>query len=381
MVSGEMCRMLRFFGIERVVMLIDDLLVAGASAQRVAESLYVARSMFAALGLEVADDKFEGPSTSLEFVGIVIDDARELMIGADRLWLAAEWIADVVGAGACSHSALATWLGRISWYAIILVGCRTFMRRMWNLLNTEPFGFAGSMVITDGFRADAAFFLLRTGVAAAPLGGISRVAASTWMGSRIWLAVDAPDLVWVKSDAAGSGRWCFLCDRADGSGSLVFGQLAGSDLGELDDDGNNHGRVPFFELAAVLEACCAFSFEWAGRTVSFGIDSTPMFNALNTMTSSNARVMRLLRAIVVLQYMYRFSVVAAHVTRDCNGAADWGTRCDPGVVQDFHPFLEAEGSDAKECAATVLPFRSSSPLQNVGTFLLRLGPRSPAGSR
>ena len=85
-------------------------------------------------------------------------------------------------------------------------------------------------------------------------------------------------------------------------------------------------HVPYFELAAVYEAVMRHRSEWDGAVVRFGVDSSPVVNALNTATSRDPHLMRLLRAISDASIDFRFDVVAVHVTRTHNLLADQGTR-------------------------------------------------------
>ena len=107
--------------------------------------------------------------------------------------------------------------------------------------------------------------------------------------------------------------------------------------------------------------------------VRFGVDSSPVVNALNTLSSRDPRMMPMLRAIADASIEHSFMPVSVHVTRGKNLLADAGTR--HATVQDFLPFLAAEGFSAKACSDTAARFQSDSALSNGQTLSLSLGPR------
>ena len=169
-------------------------------------------------------------------------------------------------------------------------------------------------------------------------------------------------MITVKSDASGSGRWCFFVVHGDGEADLVWGRLSG-------DDAAVH--VPYYELAAVYECVAQFGHTWSGRRVRFGVDSAPVMYALNNGTSRDVHMMRLLREIEVAGLRHAFEHYAVHTTRTMNQLTDQGTR--HTIAQDFASYLPAEGFDRTAAKGTAAPSQCSSLLTNDGRTLLRLG--------
>ena len=184
------------------------------------------------------------------------------------------------------------------------------------------------------------------------------------------LGTGLPRLISIKSDAAGDGRWCYVYDKPSDDGLIVWGRLAGAD---------RRVHVPYFEMAAVYEAVMRHRSEWDGAVVRFGVDSSPVVNALNTATSRDPHLMRLLRAISDASIDFRFDVVAVHVTRTHNLLADQGTR--HATTQDLAPYLAPEGFSAAEFAATAATFPPCSRLSNGPISWLPLGRRARWRSR
>ena len=119
--------------------------------------------------------------------------------------------------------------------------------------------------------------------------------------------------------------------------------------------------------------------DWVGAMVRFGVDSSPVVNALNTATSRDPHLLRLLRAISDASINFGFDVVAVHVTRAHNLLADQGTR--HATLQDLRPYLAPEGFSAEACEATASSFPPASQLSNGPISWLRLGPRARSRSR
>ena len=252
------------------------------------------------------------------------------------------------------------------------------------------------------------------------------------------LGAGLPRLITVKSDAAGDGRWCYVYDHGDGAqrqASTVHriaaparsrpdaaadaspaalaalaamaaardaraavrrcraghpvarGAVAGGSGGETDgiivwgrlDGADRQVHVPYFELAAVYECVMRHGSDWVGAMVRFGVDSSPVVNALNTATSRDPHLLRLLRAISDASINFGFDVVAVHVTRAHNLLADQGTR--HATPQDLRPYLAPEGFSAEACEATASSFPPASQLSNGPISWLRLGPRARSRSR
>ena len=349
-----MCRILRALGVTRVSMLIDDLLIAAETEEECQRCLEIAIQLFTALGFETNMDKCHAPVRALDYVGIVIADSGELRIEQSRLERYGAHLQSALFSGQLKREDLATLLGKLSWAALILRGARAHMRRMWDLLAAHPEGFEGNIPLTAGFCADAGWW-------------ITHIRGRQLAGSLIWLYGTRHDVVTIKTDGSGSSRWCFVSPTADGTHHLVHGRNRGRDA-EI--------HVPFIELSAVHECCCAHAREWSGRLVRFGIDAASMADVLNTHTSSDPDLMRLIRFIAALQTDFRFDIVGVHVTRSANRLADEGTHVG-NHPQDYLPYLDEEGFSATEFEGISRPYPIDSPLLSTAVYELRLGRRRP----
>ena len=114
---------------------LDDYLnVCADSLSLATQQLDIILSFFRYLGIPLAEEKTEGLSQVLAFLGILLDTVRcEARLPPDKL-------ADLLGIlRQCSSrnsntkNGLASLLGRLSFAARVVVPGRTIMRRLWDL--------------------------------------------------------------------------------------------------------------------------------------------------------------------------------------------------------------------------------------------------------
>ena len=122
-------------GIRYLLHYLDDFLflVAPNSSQG-SDTLTTALETLNLLGIPVAADKTEGPTTSLVFLGILIDTNRsELRLPSDKLanliTLTQAWM----GKKACTKKELESQVGHLSHAATVIPQGRTFLRSLFSL--------------------------------------------------------------------------------------------------------------------------------------------------------------------------------------------------------------------------------------------------------
>ena len=336
--------------------MIDDMFIVETSHERCTAAMDTAEAIFAALGLTSAHEKREGPNEEQEFVGALITP-DEAFISQERISEAADFLSATLVSQSVHFDEMRAWMGRLSWYSLIIRGARARMRHMWDWLNehTRIHGEQGTMIPSIHAASGMRWWI-----------GLQH---RRHVGSRLLLQGCRIHTQIVKSDGSGSARWCCIT----GSRRNVFacfGQLTGSDA-------LVQCQVPFFELAAVYEACIQFAQFWTGRLVVFGVDSWPIMNAIDSGSSADPDLMRLLRGITSLQERFRFDVVSVHCIRDRNQLSDCGTRRDiTNAAQAFRPFLQSEGIIPDKDADSPQAYHNDSMLNNAFKFCMRLGHRS-----
>ena len=345
LLSGEICRFLRMFGVERVTFLTDDFFIVGTSEADCMRQVRIALQIFVALGLESAPEKNED-GRLLDFLGVAVDDRGELRPSWPRLDRLCKELERLVARDAAHREDLRSLAGSMTWQVLFLRGAAAFTRSLWDLVN---WGGAGDMVpISAAARADAQWWL-------------AGVRARALSGSRMLLHGVALRPLLVKSDGSGSGRWCFWTLRDCGLGFIHWGTLPPA----------SNVHVPYVELFAIFVCHMMYGASWSGRVISFGCDSGCVCDAINKGTSPEPSLLLLLRYISAMKSLYRYDDVAQHCCRELNELADCGTR--HACMQDFRPFLGHEGFDESVCAATPQLCRWHSPLSSAATYAAPLG--------
>jgi hypothetical protein len=194
---------------------------------------------------------------------------------------------------------------------------------------------------------------------------VERAVAVPRIGVRASRVPGFGRMVDVKSDAAGDARLCYHISKDASGGLLVYTELVGADASI---------HVPFYELAAVYLCTMMHCAEWRGEVVRFGVDSAPVVSMLNTGSSRDPDLMRLLRDMADMTFVHDFDWIAVHVTRSRNALADQGTR--HVLPQDFNGYLGAEGYATLASEATPVTCHGGSSQLQCGAILgLPLGPR------
>ena len=152
-------------------------------------------------------------------------------------------------------------------------------------------------------------------------------------------------------------------------------EVAAEDLPASTGDGTLEGFYGGFTSSGYGYLVPYRNGAWHGKVVRFGVDSAPVVAMINTGTSQDGDLMRLLRQMADCTFLHDFSYMAVHVTRSRNTLADQGTRF--ATPQDFNAYLGAEGYSRLDAGATPLTCpEGHSQLQCDGISRLRLGPRS-----
>ena len=139
-------------GVQFVIHYLDDFLVLGAPDTNECETaVQKLLDVFSRLGLPVATDKLEGPTTRLVFLGFELDTvAWEIRLPRQKLEDLKELIRQWVGRRTCSRKELESLVGKLGHAAQVVPPGKTFMRRLFEL--KAAMGQARGL--NNGFRSD-----------------------------------------------------------------------------------------------------------------------------------------------------------------------------------------------------------------------------------
>ena len=131
---------------------LNDFFVVGEpSSEQCAHHLHTLISLFNALGVPLAEDKMEGPSTIQEYLGILLHSSLlETCLPPVKLQDIHSSLAQWSG---CQHSSKRELLSLIGFAAQVVPTGRTFLRRMINLSTTAA-NLHDTITLSDDFRWD-----------------------------------------------------------------------------------------------------------------------------------------------------------------------------------------------------------------------------------
>ena len=296
---------LRQEGVQVVMHYLDDFLVVGASGskeckQAVNTVTFVLR-VFAFLGLPVAEDKLEGPTTLLSFLGLEIDTvALELRLPADKLRDLQALIRSWCSRRAASKRELESLIGSLN-HACSVVRCgKTFLRRMFELLAVAHKS-QHYLRLNVSFKSDLRWwdsFLT-------PLNGASLRRRLGHLGVNFSFASDAAGAI--GCGAIWSPYWF----------QFKWSESFRSSLLPLKED-----SILFQELLPIVFACAVWGSSWQRSSVRVFCDNEGAVSVVNSGYSKVARIMHLLRSLFFIRARFDIHLEAVHIPGAQNILAD-----------------------------------------------------------
>lgn len=280
-------------GIEFHIHYLDDFLLLGApDSPQAAEALSTIVRIFRMLGIPIASQKTEGPTTALGFLGILIDTrVFELRIPAEKLQRLKQLLQRWSRRTSCTRKDLESLLGHLSHAATVVTQGRTFLRQLFHLLSLE--------------RAPHHHIRLNAGARADLLWWTTFL--QDWNGTSFFHTA-APSIE-VVSDASGS-YGCGAFSSAHGWFQLKW-----------PEDWNPLG-IAAKELVPVVIAAALWGHHWKRTCVCFRSDNMAVVDVLRSRTSRDRLLMHLLRCLVFYAAYFGFQFIAKHIPGVLNTAAD-----------------------------------------------------------
>ena len=288
-----MAWVLHCYGVENQLHYLDDFLFMSApGAQSRVCVLDRVLQIFHTMGIPVAADKTDGPSTQLVFLGILIDTHTfKLRLPAEKLSHLQLLLQSWLGKRSCTRRELESLLGFLSHAGTVITQGCPFLRDLFSLLSLDR---ASHHYIrpNQGARADLLWW---------------KMFLQDWNGSSFF-PVPTPSIE-VISDASGT----YGC----GGFALAHGWF------QLEWPEEWHAvHITVKELVPVVIAAAVWGHRWRRNHICFRSDSMAVVNLLRKRTSKHNLLMHLLRCLVFYAAFFRFQFTALHVPGILNTAAD-----------------------------------------------------------
>ena len=271
---------------------LDDFFVAGVpDSQHCTHHLNTLTSLCTVLGIPLAEDKREGPTTCLEYLGILLDSASlEARLPPNRLKDIHQALGAWANSSSCSKRELLSLIGTLSFAAKVVPASRTFLRRMIDL--SSSIGPLDEVItLSQPFRLDLQWW---------------QEFATPWNGRSFFLLPD-----WTPSPD--------LQLFTDSSGTIDFGAYRqGEWFNGRWTPTQPERSIQWKELypivlaaAAVVHPSHPYALRQSGNSPMPGVWLLPL-----------SHVMSLLRSLFLLAANYNFIVSAQHIPGSNNIIAD-----------------------------------------------------------
>ena len=282
-------------------------------------------STFQDLNIPVAPGKTQGPSTSLEFMGITLDSERmEARLPRDKVDRITVMLSEFKNKKSCTLKELQSLIGTLNFACRVIPPGRPFLQRMIALTHniSKPHH---HIKLSAGFYKDLHMW---------------QKFISGWNGAAFFLSS-----TWIDSDT--------LSLYTDASGAIGFGGIFRSKWFQgrwqtHQQLGTTGISIAWQELFALVVACHLWGSEFSNRRILFFCDNESVVNIVNSKRSRIPRVMDLLRHLTLLTLKHNFYVRVKHIEGKKNLVADALSRFQ---MDRFHVLAP----HANQCASPVPP--------------------------
>ena len=288
--------------VQVVMHYLDDFLVVGApGSEECTQAVKIVLRVFAFLGLPVAEDKLEGPSTVLSFLGLEIDTlAMELRLPAEKLRDLQVLILSWCSRRSASKRDLESLIGSLN-HACSVVRCgKTFLRHMFELLAVAHKS-KHYLRLNVSFRSD----LMWWSIFLAPLNGVALRRELEQSCANFSFASDAAGAI--GCGAIWSPYWF----------QFKWTESFGNRLLPLKED-----SILFQELLPIVFACAVWGGMWQNSSVRVFCDNQGAVSVVNSGYSKIAQIMHLLRCLFFIRARFNFHLEAVHIPGAQNNLAD-----------------------------------------------------------
>ena len=290
-----LCWIAQQHGISQPLHYLDDFLLIGPPySPECQQNLNTFIQLCTNLGVPLASEKIEGPSTSLTFLGITLDTANmEIRLPQDKLLRIKASLTKWIGKKTATKRQILSLVGLLQ-HATKVIRCgRTFVARMYaTAAKVKQLHFFTRL--NKEFQSDVAWW---------------HTFIHCWNGLSILHNFQAPShTVTIQTDASGS--W--------GCGAFMSGQWI---QWNWSTKWLSQG-IMAKELVPILLSCIIWGPQLSKQSVLILCDNLSLVNAINKGASKDTLVMHLLRCLWFFTAYFDIILTADHIPGACNTTAD-----------------------------------------------------------
>ena len=283
-------------GVSYLIHYLDDYLTVGPPLSQVCQNnVDIFTSLCKDLGVPLATDKLEGPSTSLSFLGIILDTHRmEIRLPSDKLSRIQDMLKSWLSKKKATKREILSLVGTLQHATKVVRPGRTFVSRMYSTAAKLKKMYFYSRLNT-AFWSDLFWW---------------HIFLQLWNGYSILrhpALLTPPDFT-AQTDA--SGIW--------GCAAVLETEWF---QWQWPSEWLNVG-IMAKELVPILFTCVTWGNKLRHRSISFQCDNESLVAAINKGSSKDALVMHLLRCLWFFIAHFDISIAATHLPGVLNTTAD-----------------------------------------------------------
>ena len=307
-------------GVPHVRHYLDDFFIASADLLCF-QYVDIVKQAFQFLGVPIADDKLEGPSTCLTYLGIEIDSIlMQLRLPDEKLLELRALLLSWQNKRRCTKKELLSLIGKLSFAAKVIKPGRLFVRRLIDLSKTVR-KLHHHLYISHAAQEDIEWW---------------RRFLDEWNG-----------VSFIQSAPVSSIELQFFTDAS----FLGFGGLYQSHWfsaawpsffdTELD--------INYRELFAVVVACQIWGHNWVNKQVVVMSDNKPICDAWLAKSAKDPNLMKLFRHLFMHAARLNFNIIFEHLPGRCNYLADLLSRLQVEKFKQMAPFADVAPTHLPPC--------------------------------
>ena len=273
------------YEVRHVVKVLDDFLFLGETYEECKHGLDSFRRLCEATNIPIAEDKTEGPSRSLVFLGILIDTVSwSISIPVEKINKYAFSIRKILKEGKCSLRELKSIIGKLTFVNKIVPAGRCFQRRLHDATigHSKP---AAIITVGQSVRADLEVWL-------------------TFLEGYNGREFLRESIEWTSNDLQ------FYSDASLKGYGSTFQKFY---LQGIFPPAWREFDIMVLEMYPIFVMLIMFADYLYGKKIIFHTDNEPLVHVLNKQTSKNRRVMKLLRPLVLVLLQKKIILKVEHV--------------------------------------------------------------------
>ena len=282
------------YKVRHVVKVLDDFLFIGETAQECEYGLQSFRHLCKLAGIPIAEEKTEGPTRVIIFLGIQIDTVNwEISIPQEKVIKYRNNIQQVLENGEYTLRHLKQIIGQLSFVTRIIPAGRCFLRRLHNA-TVHVRRLAQVIPISSSARADLEMWL------------------------NFLRSYNGKEILRKKPDLT-SKDLHFYADASPNMYGAVFGKYYLQGIFLPSWRGYN---IMVLEMYPIYVMMMIFDDYLAGKSVIFHTDNQALVTVLNNQTTRHPMVMHMLRPLVLSLLQKRIKFTAVHIPGKKNITCD-----------------------------------------------------------